>query len=118
MRNYFLVVFFLIASLGFSQNFQVSGTLTDKESSNPLEAATVFMETVKDSTLITYTITDRNGKFVLEGKTSEKNVRVNISFVGYENFQKELNLDKPIQDLGIIPISVSVANLDEVIVKS
>lgn len=118
MRNYFLVVFFLIASLGFSQNFQVSGTLMDKESSNPLEAATVFMETVKDSTLITYTITDRNGKFVLEGKTSEKNVRVNISFVGYENFQKELNLDKPIQDLGIIPISVSVANLDEVIVKS
>ncbi len=118
MRNYFLVVFFLIASLGFSQNFQVSGTLTDKEYSNPLEAATVFMETVKDSTLITYTITDRNGKFVLEGKTSEKNVRVNISFVGYENFQKELNLDKPIQDLGIIPISVSVANLDEVIVKS
>ena len=110
--------FFLNASLGFSQNFEVSGTLIDKESNAPLEAATVFMETLKDSTLITYTITDRNGKFTLKGNTSAKRARVNISFVGYKSFEKEIDLNTPIQNLGNIPIEVSVATLDEVHVRS
>jgi len=54
----------------------------DAETKDPIEAATIFMETVRDSTLLTYTISDRNGKFMLEGNTSVKNARVNISFVG------------------------------------
>src|SRR5690606_29811364 len=112
----FLILF--ISAYSFSQNFKVSGTLIDEETQTPLEAATVFMETVKDSTLVTYTITDRNGKFSLEGNTSAKNVRVNISFVGYESFQKEIDLNPSIQNLGNIPIAISVASLDEVVVKS
>lgn len=109
---------FFISAYSFSQNFKVSGILIDEETQNPLEAATVFMETIKDSTLITYTITDRNGKFVLEGNSSVKKARVNISFVGYESFQKEIDLNTSIQNLGNIPIALSIANLDEVILKS
>ncbi len=107
-----------ISTFSFSQNFKVSGTLIDKETRDPLEAATVFMETVKDSTLITYTITDRNGRFSLEGNTSAREVRVNISFVGYESFQKQIDLTTAVQDLGDIPISFSVSNLDEVVITS
>lgn len=108
---------FLISAYSFSQNFKVSGILIDKETQNPLEAATVFMETLRDSTLITYTISDRNGQFVLEGTSSVKNARVNISFVGYENFQREIELG-PNMDLGNIPLSFSVSSLDEVLIKS
>jgi len=111
-------LFFSISVLSYSQNFKVSGTLVDADDKKPLEAATVFMETFSDSTLITYTITDRNGKFVLEGKTGTKKVRVNISFVGYETIQKNIDLSQSIQDLGNIPMEVSVASLSEVIVKS
>ena len=118
MKNLLLLFFFLFAFHGFSQNFKVSGTLIDEETQIPLEAATVFMETVQDSTLLTYTITDRNGKFFLDGNTSVKKTRVNISFVGYESFQKEIDLNRPIQDLGKITLAVSVASLDEVIIKS
>ncbi|HLW31523.1 MAG TPA: outer membrane beta-barrel protein [Aequorivita sp.] len=119
MKNLLLCIFiFFISVHSYSQNFKVSGTLIDEETQNPLEAATVFMETVQDSTLITYTITDRNGKFVLHGNTSVKKTRVNISFVGYRSFQKEIDLNRPVQDLGNIPIAVSVASLDEVVVKS
>lgn len=119
MKHLFLLLLLsLISAPSFSQNFKVSGTLIDKETQSPLEAATVFMETVKDSTLITYTITDRNGKFLLEGNTSAKKARVNISFVGYESFQREIELNTPSQDMGKIPLSFSVASLDEVIVKS
>lgn len=116
MRSF--LFFFLIATCSFSQNIEVSGTLIDEETQAPLEAATVFMETVKDSTLITYTITDRNGKFFLKGNTSVTKARVNISFVGYESFQKEIDLKKAVHNLGNIPIAVSVASLDEVILKS
>src|SRR5690554_6505507 len=119
MKNLLLCIFiFFISVHSYSQNFKVSGTLIDEETQNPLEAATVFMETVQDSTLITYTITDRNGKFVLHGNTSVKKTRVNIGFVGYRSFQKEIDLNRPVQDLGNIPIAVSVASLDEVVVKS
>ena len=113
----FLLVL-LFSAHSYSQSFKVSGTLIDDETKFPLEAATVFMETLQDSTLITYTITDRSGKFVLEGNTAVKNVRVNISFVGYETSQLQVDLNKSVQDLGKIPLSVSVASLDEVIVKS
>src|SRR5690554_7987412 len=112
------ILFFLISAYSFSQSFKVSGTLIDEETQNPLEAATIFMETVKDCTLITYTITDKNGRFSLEGNSSVKNVRVNISFVGYESFQKEIDLNTPVQDIGNIPISFSVSDLDEVVIKS
>ena len=112
----FLILF--ISSYSFSQNFKVSGTLIDEETQKPLEAATVFMETLRDSTLITYTITDRSGKFILEGNTSVKKARVNISFVGYESFQEIVDLKNSVQDLGNIPLAFSVASLDEVIIKS
>lgn len=112
----FLILF--ISAQAFSQNFKVSGTLIDAETQNPLEAATVFMETLRDSTLITYTITDRYGNFMLEGVSSVKKARVNISFVGYESFQKEVDLNTSVQVLGKIPLSFSIASLDEVIVKS
>ncbi len=118
MKYFLLVVFLSLSLCSYSQDFKVSGSLVDKETNEPLEAATVFMETVKDSTLVTYTISDRKGNFVLEGNTSVKQVRVNISFVGYESFQKEINLNNPIQNLGNIPLVVSVAGLDEVVVKS
>ncbi len=113
---FFLIIF--ISTHSFSQNYKVSGTLIDEETQNPLEAATVFMETIQDSTLLTYTITDRNGRFILEGSTSVKKARVNISFVGYQTFHQEVNLNKSTQDMGNIPISVSVASLDEVVIKS
>ncbi|QAA82816.1 TonB-dependent receptor [Aequorivita sp. H23M31] len=114
----FWILFFSISAPCISQQIKVSGTLVDEETQNPLEAATVFMETVRDSTLITYTITDKNGKFSLEANTSVKKARVNISFVGYESHQKEIDLNTPVQDLGVIPIGFSVANLDEVVIKS
>lgn len=119
MKQLLCILLFLIISISsFSQSFKVSGTLIDEETKSPLEAATVFMETVRDSTLVTYTITDRSGKFTLEGNSSNKNVRVNISFVGYEPFQREINLTESIQDLGKISLTFSVSNLDEVVIKS
>ena len=59
----------LISTLGFSQNFKITGTLLDGESGTVLESATVFLETAKDSVLITYSISGRQGNFTLEGNS-------------------------------------------------
>jgi len=112
-------LFFLFSSVFLqAQNFEVTGVLKDKTTKQPLEAATVFMETVKDTTLITYTITNAKGLFALEGKTNQKEVSVNISFVGYENYRKTIDLTNPKVDLGDIFLDFNVATLDEVVVKS
>lgn len=117
-QGLFIFLIILISATSFSQSFKVSGTLIDAETKASLEAATVFMETVQDSTLLTYTITNRNGKFVLQGNTAVKKVRINISFIGYESFQQEVDLSFSEVDLGNIPIALSISSLDEVVVKS
>lgn len=114
----FCLLFVFISGFSYSQNFKVSGTLIDSETREPLESATVYMETVKDSTLITYTITDRNGKFTLEGRTAVERARVNISFVGYEDYHNVVELDPLVRDIGEIPMPISVSALQEVVIRS
>jgi hypothetical protein len=71
MRNFFILLLLgLFASLTHAQEFKVVGELFDSESKEELEAATVYLETLRDSTLVTYTITNSKGAFSLEGKTT------------------------------------------------
>lgn len=119
----FSKLLFLAGVLCFSifvkaQHFTITGILKDKESKLSLEAATVFLETVKDSTLIIYTITNQEGAFQLEGRSQVKDVRINISFLGYKNFDKQLDLSTGDIALGDIEVSLTANTLGEVILKS
>jgi len=73
---------------------------------------------LKYSTLITYTITDQHGDFELEGRSQIKEVRVNISFLGYENYTKLVDLSEGEIVLGDIKIALAENTLGEVILKS
>ena len=42
---------------------KISGKIISENNQKPLESATVYLERARDSTLITYTITDENGKW-------------------------------------------------------
>lgn len=107
----------LISTLGFSQNFKITGTLLDGESGTVLESATVFLETAKDSVLITYSISGRQGNFTLEGNSGAKRVRLNISYIGYQSFYKEFDLERNI-DFGAIKLLPETDLLDEVVIQS
>lgn len=107
----------LISTLGFSQNFKIAGTLLDGESGTILESATVFLETAKDSVLITYSISGRQGNFTLEGNSGAKRVRLNISYIGYQSFYKEFDLERNI-DFGAIKLLPETDLLDEVVIQS
>ncbi len=118
LRALTLLAFLFVFAFAKAQTFSVKGTLKDKTTQEPLEAATVFVETTKDTTLITYTITNAKGIFELEGRTPVKEVALNISFVGYENYRKVLDISQGPVNVGDILLDYETATLDEVVVKS
>ncbi len=118
MNKIILFLIVLCSSPIFSQSisYEISGTLISKSDQKALESATVYLEKVKDSSLVTYTITDKNGKFKLEGKTKQKQYRLNISFIGYRTYTKIISISE-LNNLG--NIALEDANvLDEVVLKS
>ena len=119
MKKLSLVLLVLISTYSFSQSkdFKISGQLFGADNNLPLEAATVHLETIKDSTLVTYSITEQDGSFVLEDKTGYKNLNLIVSYVGYKTLKREINLNKSTLSLGKIDLEVSNA-LDEVVIKT
>lgn len=119
MKNLFFIIIFFAISLAFSQSrtIQITGDIIALDEQIPLESATVHLERLTDSTVITYTISDKEGKFILEDRISDKSVRLYISYVGYRTYSKLVSLSNPIVDLKTINLEVSNA-LDEVLIKS
>lgn len=88
----------------------IKGSIVDAERGTPLEAATIFVETLRDSVLISYAITDPKGEFILEGRTSYKEGRIGISYNGYKSRAIEVDL-KPLLDLNIIKLEEQALEL-------
>lgn len=102
---------------GQSKPFEISGSLRSEDANEPLESATIYLERVKDTTLLTYTISDRKGLFNLSGKTPDDELDLFISYVGYQSIKRRLSMDQPTIDLGEIKM-VPGETLDEVVIRS
>ncbi|MCX7552075.1 outer membrane beta-barrel protein [Xanthomarina sp. F2636L] len=120
MKYFFFTLVFLWVSIVFSQSnkFQISGTVISAEDQSPLESATVHLERVKDSTVITYTITDKDGRFSLEDKINDTQVNLYISYVGYKTYFKKIELSKEIIQLNTLSLEVNSNALNEVLITS
>ena len=90
-------------SISNAQDFLIKGKVVDLETKNPLEATTIYAESILDSTLITYSITDQNGNFELEGKTSLKEFNLFFSYNGYQTLKIKI-LRKAVVDLQTIQL--------------
>lgn len=111
-------ILFALSSYAQQKSFKISGKVTAEDTKEVLESATVYLERVKDSSLVTYTITDKDGKFFLEDKTYDDALRMHISYVGYTAYSKDISIDKENIDLGDIVLNVDNNSLDEVIIRS
>ncbi|WP_031427271.1 outer membrane beta-barrel protein [Flavimarina sp. Hel_I_48] len=115
----FLILFGCVIYSTQAQKFKITGKLIDAQNESPLEAATVVVETVKDSSMITYTITDKSGAFNLEGKAYQDTVNFYVTFVGYAPYSKKINLKESTAiSLGDIPLGFAVEALGDVVVKA
>jgi len=111
------LTFFFASFFAQAQDFKIQGKVIDSEQT-PLESATVYIEKVIDSTLVTYTISDVDGNFEVEGNTEASKVNVFVSFTGFSTYKKEISLqENPQTNLGNITLRFSTNSLDEVLVK-
>lgn len=114
------LVFALCFSLfTFSQEktFEITGTLIAEDSNLPIESATVYLERVKDCSIVTYTISDKNGFFKMEGRTFDESLNFYASYVGYGPYLKKINIDREKIDLKTISMQLD-NQLKEVLIKS
>lgn len=114
------LIFFLFFSLSIvaQNNIAIKGRVLDKNTQTPLEAATVYLTSVKDSTVIDYTITDKNGFFKINSKKIQKPVFLKISYLGYQTFKKEEKAIVAAHDFGILRLIENTNVLGEVFIKS
>ncbi|MBF6608962.1 MAG: outer membrane beta-barrel protein [Flavobacterium sp.] len=110
----FLVLFFVSAAT--SQNVTISGKIIEKTTKLPVEAATVYISSAADSTLIAYSITDRNGAFTLPVRATDKPIIFQVSFIGFKNLTKRENQLASDIKYGVLELEEDENLLNEVVV--
>lgn len=119
MKTHFFILLFLMNCVTmFAQQFTITGKVYDKANNNPLEAATVFVKSVKDSSLVNYTISDNKGVFNLKGRTQDKQLDLFITHVGHSPYKKRINTPEKTLDLGTIMMEMQTQELEGVTVTS
>lgn len=111
MKLKLFVALLFFTGLSQAQDFEITGKVTDT-SGAPLGSATVYLEKVTDSSLVTYTISEDNGSFVLDGKSNDKELNLIVSYAGYSPYFKKVQPKD--QDLGNLKMNISSNELDEV----
>jgi len=111
-RNFFLLFFAFLLSLRLAAQSEVTGTVMDKTTKQPLELATVQLLHEADSTITAFTVTNRRGKFILEN-IAAGNYRLRCSFIGYEKTEMVISISSKqtthhAGEIGMIQLSSSL----------
>jgi Carboxypeptidase regulatory-like domain len=97
----------------------IKGKLMDTASKQPIADATISVLNAKDSSLVTFTLSNKQGVFEVKG-LAEGEYKVSISHQAYTAFSKKvvITADKKQNDLGELIASRDVKALGEVIVDA
>src|SRR5690606_31998866 len=101
MKHIFLLCLVLFTTGTWAQQFSISGKVVDSETRAPLESATLFVEKVQDSSLVSYTISNRTGDFTIEGSQRVDSLRLVSTYNGYTTYSRLLILEDRKLDLGL-----------------
>ncbi|MCM5663702.1 outer membrane beta-barrel protein [Galbibacter mesophilus] len=114
MKKISLLFFFVVSVFSYAQDYELTGKVIDETTREPLEASTVYAETIQDSTMVSYTVSNQNGDFILEMDTPEKKVHLFITYNGYQPVKKVVTLSKNTIDFGEIPLALQAEQLEGV----
>lgn len=110
----------MLASTGTKAQIQpvnISGTVLDQASQQPIPFATINILNNKTQQSITGTTTDDNGEFKLTTRGTE--FYIEISFIGFETIKlEELNIINNELNLGIVEMAAVNLALDEVLIRA
>ena len=90
----------------------LTGIVVDQDTGQPLEYATLILQSVRDPERVTGGITDEMGKFSV--KTIPGRYNVQIEFLSYRTFTLDARIYRTSTNLGTIKLAVDVEQLQEV----
>lgn len=118
-KTFYLLCALFFSSFLFSQNtFTIKGKVVDPTTKLPIESATVYLTSVKDSSVVDYTITNKMGNFSIKVKKSDKALNLKVSFISYQDFVENVTGLTADKDFGTIELKDATNQLNEVVVKS
>jgi len=118
-KSLVLLCFILISSFSYSQKtISLKGKVVEETTKLPIESATVYLSSVKDSAVIDYTITNKLGNFDFKIRKITQPVFLKISYLGFQESKTKLPSVDDDKDFGTIEIKETSNKLDEVVIKS
>ncbi|MET0244922.1 MAG: TonB-dependent receptor [Flavitalea sp.] len=95
-----------------------TGLVRDSSGNAALESATISAIDLKDSSLVSYTLSDAKGRFELRSLPTELNLLITVSFHGYRTYARKIILSSKSADpfFDTVTLAKDYAELDEVIV--
>lgn len=120
MKKSLLTILILLSFASvYSQNiFSLKGKVLDEKTKLPIESATVYISSAKDSTVIDYTITNKLGDFDIKIKKNNQPVFLKVSFIGFDSYKVALESILENKDFKTIELKETVNNLNEVVIKN
>lgn len=118
-KSILLICVLLLNTFAFSQKtVSLKGKVIDEATKLPIESATVYLSSVKDSSVVDYTITNKLGKFEFNIKKINQPVFLKVSYISYREYKVELPSVIQNQDFGDIVLKEAENKLDEVVIKN
>ncbi len=123
MKQIFTLSLFLFALLTAAQaqkaDGSIKGKLIDTTAKQPIVDATVSILNAKDSSLATFTLSNKQGAFEVKGLT-EGDYRIVVSSKGYTEFKKTVSITSAIKaiDLGNLAVEKDYKTLEGVVITS
>jgi len=118
MRSILFAIFLLLnCTIALSQTGKLTGLVTDSVSNTPLESATVTIFR-KDSGMVTYKLTDKNGNYLLENLPTTDSLLLDVSYVGYRSHRQTLRITHSKTDTVNTALSIGFDEKDNVTVSA
>lgn len=103
----------------FAQNLvSLKGKILKYKTQSPIESATIYLIRPKDSSVVDYTISDKEGLFKLETKKIAENVILKIAGEGFEEFSQKIEKISANKDFGLLYLTEKINVLNEVVIKA
>ncbi len=116
----FLLLLLTNAAFALDAKWEITGTIIEETSGQSIPYATVALYQKSDSSVLTGTMSDDDGKFEIT-KIAAGDYYLIVSFMGYKDYTIYpiiLNEDERITDIGVIKLKPNLEVLNEVIVTS
>jgi outer membrane receptor protein involved in Fe transport len=114
----FTIFHFFIFSISYAQtNVNVSGSIKDKNTKSVLPFVNVVLKTEKDSSFVSGTVTNEEGRFSIS-KIKSGNYYLEVSYIGYKTTKQSLFVGNLTEYLDVknIEIEEKSTSLQEVVV--